>query len=75
MTSLIHGLQFVIDERDVCVNARNQSGILHLHNVSGQRATREAGLYEQFRCLVAGVVATPGPFIQRWSDIGLKGSL
>lgn len=72
MASRIHGIQFVIDEPDGCANARNQSSILHLHSVSGQRATREVDLYKQFRCLVAGATTTLGTYTQEWSDFGLK---
>jgi 2-polyprenyl-6-methoxyphenol hydroxylase-like FAD-dependent oxidoreductase len=47
-----HGIPSTIYELDASVDARGQGGMLDLHEESGQRALREAGLYEEFRKLV-----------------------
>jgi len=47
-----HGIASTIYEREASIDARHQGGMLDLHEESGQRALREAGLYEEFRKLV-----------------------
>jgi 2-polyprenyl-6-methoxyphenol hydroxylase-like FAD-dependent oxidoreductase len=46
-----HGIASTVYELDAAVDARNQGGTLDLHEESGQRALREAGLQEEFRRL------------------------
>jgi 2-polyprenyl-6-methoxyphenol hydroxylase-like FAD-dependent oxidoreductase len=48
----IHGIRSTIYELDSSAGARDQGGTLDLHEESGQRAMREAGLYEELRRLV-----------------------
>ncbi|HEX2910956.1 MAG TPA: NAD(P)/FAD-dependent oxidoreductase [Chloroflexia bacterium] len=48
----IHGIQSTIYELDASPTIRNQGGTLDMHEESGQRALREAGLYEDFRQLM-----------------------
>lgn len=47
----MHGIASTVYELDATANARHQGGSLDMHEESGQRALREAGLYEQFRRL------------------------
>lgn len=44
----VHGLQATVYEGDAAADARSQGGTLDLHDVSGLRAIRAAGLYETF---------------------------
>ncbi|MEV5711183.1 NAD(P)/FAD-dependent oxidoreductase [Actinoallomurus sp. NPDC052274] len=44
----VHGIDAVLYERDASRAARAQGGSLDLHVESGQRALREAGLWEEF---------------------------
>jgi 2-polyprenyl-6-methoxyphenol hydroxylase-like FAD-dependent oxidoreductase len=44
----LHGIPATIYELDASPTARNQGGTLDMHEESGQRALREAGLYEDF---------------------------
>lgn len=46
-----HDIACTVYELDAGADARRQGGLLDLHVESGQRALREAGLYEQFRRL------------------------
>jgi 2-polyprenyl-6-methoxyphenol hydroxylase-like FAD-dependent oxidoreductase len=46
-----HDIGCTVYELDATADARRQGGLLDLHVESGQRALREAGLYEQFRRL------------------------
>lgn len=48
----LHGIASTVYELDAALDARQQGGMLDLHEESGQRALREAGLYEEFRKLV-----------------------
>jgi 2-polyprenyl-6-methoxyphenol hydroxylase-like FAD-dependent oxidoreductase len=48
----LHGIASTVYELDASIDARNQGGMLDLHEESGQRALRETGLYEEFRKLV-----------------------
>jgi 2-polyprenyl-6-methoxyphenol hydroxylase-like FAD-dependent oxidoreductase len=47
-----HGIASTVYELEASIDARNQGGLLDLHEESGQRALREAGLHEAFRKLV-----------------------
>jgi len=44
-----HGIPATVYERDATAAARGQGGSLDMHEESGQRALREAGLYDEFR--------------------------
>jgi 2-polyprenyl-6-methoxyphenol hydroxylase-like FAD-dependent oxidoreductase len=44
----MRGAQVRVFDLEASTNARNQGGALDLHEVSGQRAMREAGLMDQF---------------------------
>ncbi len=46
-----HGVASTVYDLDASAAARDQGGTLDLHEESGQRAMREAGLYEEFRRL------------------------
>ena len=48
----LHGIASTVYELDAFLGARRQGGMLDMHEDSGQRALREAGLYEPFRALV-----------------------
>ncbi|QWF84718.1 FAD-dependent oxidoreductase [Amycolatopsis sp. CA-230715] len=48
----VHGIDSVVYERDASRGARDQGSMLDIH--SGQRALREAGLFEQFTALARG---------------------
>jgi 2-polyprenyl-6-methoxyphenol hydroxylase-like FAD-dependent oxidoreductase len=45
----LRGIAATVYELDAAVDARHQGGSLDMHEDSGQRALREAGLYEEFR--------------------------
>jgi 2-polyprenyl-6-methoxyphenol hydroxylase-like FAD-dependent oxidoreductase len=47
----VHGIPATVYESDSSADARGQGGVLDMHEESGQRALREAGLYDQFRAL------------------------
>lgn len=47
-----HGIDATIYELEASATARNQGGILDLHEESGQLALRKAGLFEEFRNVV-----------------------
>lgn len=47
----LHGIEATVYELDAAAGARQQGGSLDLHEESGQRALREAGLYDEFRRL------------------------
>jgi len=47
----VHGITATVYELDASADARNQGGSLDIHEESGQRALREAELYEAFRHL------------------------
>ncbi|HJP75867.1 MAG TPA: NAD(P)/FAD-dependent oxidoreductase [Pseudonocardiaceae bacterium] len=47
------GIASTVYELDSSATARDQGGILDMHQESGQRALREAGLYDQFRELAS----------------------
>jgi 2-polyprenyl-6-methoxyphenol hydroxylase-like FAD-dependent oxidoreductase len=48
----LHGIASTVYELDASLGARRQGGMLDMHEDSGQRALREAGLYEPFCALV-----------------------
>src|SRR3954470_17772944 len=48
----LHGIASTVYELDASIDARDQGGMLDMHEESGQRALRETGLYEDFRALV-----------------------
>jgi 2-polyprenyl-6-methoxyphenol hydroxylase-like FAD-dependent oxidoreductase len=48
----LHGIASTVYELDTSIDARRQGGMLDMHEESGQRALREAGLFEEFRKLV-----------------------
>ena len=47
----LHGVDATVYEGDPSADARGQGGSLDMHVASGQRALREAGLYDAFRRL------------------------
>jgi 2-polyprenyl-6-methoxyphenol hydroxylase-like FAD-dependent oxidoreductase len=47
----VHRIPSTVYELDVAAGARKQGGFLDMHEESGQRALRTAGLYEEFRHL------------------------
>lgn len=47
----LHGVAATVYEADPSADARTQGGSLDMHEESGQRALREAGLHEDFRRL------------------------
>lgn len=46
-----HGIPTVVYEREASPSSKQQGGSLDLHAESGQRALKEAGLYEQFQAI------------------------
>ena len=48
----LHGIASTVHEFEASLDARNQGGMLDLHEESGQRALRETGFHEEFRKLV-----------------------
>ncbi|GAA2515739.1 FAD-dependent oxidoreductase [Winogradskya humida] len=47
----LHGIDCTVYESDGSPQGRGQGGSLDIHEDAGQRALREAGLYDQFRAL------------------------
>src|SRR4051812_44496863 len=48
----LHGVTSTVYEMDDAPDARRQGGLLDLHVESGQRAMRDAGLYDEFRARI-----------------------
>jgi 2-polyprenyl-6-methoxyphenol hydroxylase-like FAD-dependent oxidoreductase len=47
----VNGIDAVVYERDSSRDARGQGGMLDIHTETGQRALREAGLFERFSAI------------------------
>lgn len=55
----VHGIAATIYEADVSAHARAQGGMLDIHENNGQRALRDAGLFDEFVSIIhAGGQAT-----------------
>ncbi|MGP8296845.1 FAD-dependent oxidoreductase [Streptomyces inhibens] len=73
-----HGIEAAVCDLDASPTARDQGGMLDMHEESGQAALRAAGLYDQFR----GIVHPGGEAMRildkdatvRWEDSGDGGS-
>ncbi|MFE9561394.1 FAD-dependent oxidoreductase [Streptomyces sp. NPDC006487] len=61
----VHGIEAAVFDLDASRTARDQGGMLDLHEESGQAALRAAGLHEDFRALVL-----PGGQAMRILDSG-----
>ncbi|UKY54474.1 FAD-dependent oxidoreductase [Streptomyces inhibens] len=73
-----HGIEAAVYDLDASPTARDQGGMLDIHEESGQAALRAAGLHDQFR----GIVHPGGEAMRildkdatvRWEDSGDGGS-
>ncbi|MFI5912271.1 FAD-dependent oxidoreductase [Dactylosporangium sp. NPDC051541] len=72
----VHGIAATVYESDPSPTARTQGGQLDIHEHNGQRALREAGLYDEFRALIrqgaeaTRILATDGRVLLDLPDDG-----
>ncbi|WP_410622464.1 FAD-dependent oxidoreductase [Amycolatopsis sp. cmx-8-4] len=75
-----HGIPVTVHEAEASPTARAQGGMLDIHDHSGQRALRTAGLIDDFRAIVLPgreamrVVETDGTVLYDRADDGTGGS-
>ena len=75
----VHGIAATVYEADASAEARAQGGKLDIHEYNGQRALRDAGLFDEFRAIIqeggeaSRVLDTKGTVLLDQPDDGTSG--
>ncbi len=72
LASVLHasGIEATVYDLDASATSRYQGGVLDIHEESGQRALRDAGLFDAFRAIVIGA-GDDLRILDKWANVRL----